>query len=133
MENGNDYGVFFGTEHEQVLKPLFNINPSDLKSFLNWSLETNERWSNPNVEVHNLRAFRDIISKTPDSFIKQQNGGFYAPFLKDIDTPNVLHPLINGNKLTGETLELTISNNSRKHVLLFAINIYAQYMSRSNF
>lgn len=133
MEQGEDYGVFFGTAYEEKFQIIANTNPSELKSFLAFSFETNEKWSNPSVMVYNTRAFREIKSFTPDGYIKQQQGAYYAPFLMDINTPNVQYPLINGRKLSGEALSMEISNNSRNKVTLFAVNIYAQYIPRTNF
>ena len=132
-EKGDKYVEFYGVKYKQVITPVFNKNPSDLKKFQNFSIESNERWSNPLVKVFNSRAFRDIESNTPDAMIKQQNGGFNAAFLKDTNTPNKDLALYNGNDLVGETLMIRLENESDNHVLLFAVNIYADYMPRSNF
>ena len=56
-------------------------------------------------------------------------GVFYAPFMFDINTPNVANPVINGNKLVGETLLLRLENNDNTQVILYAINIYGGYVS----
>jgi hypothetical protein len=96
-------------------------------------LESNAKWSNPYVEVANSRAFRPIESFTPDGKIVRRQGVFYAPFMFDVNTPNIVNPVINGNKLVGETLLLRLENNDNTQVILYAINIYGGYVSRSNF
>ena len=51
----------------------------------------------------------------------------------DVNTPNVANPVINGNKLVGETLVLRLENDDTTQVILYAVNIYAGYLYRSNF
>ena len=51
----------------------------------------------------------------------------------DTNTPNVANPVINGNKLVGETLLLRLENDDNTQVILYAINIYGGYVPRSNF
>lgn len=133
MEKGDKCGWFYGVKYNQVLTPVMNISPSDLKRYFTFSLETNLPWSNPFVKVFNTRAFRDIESKTPDTYIKKMNGGYYSHFLKDSNTPNVQLPLYNGDDLVGETLLMRIENSSDEQVVMYAINIYADYVPRTNF
>ena len=133
MEAGVKYNNFFGVQYKSRLDVVMNQAPSDMKVFTNWSVESNKKWDNPFVEIANSRAFRAIQSRTPDGVIDQQNGAFYAPFMFDINTPNIDNPLINGNSLVGETLLMRLENDSDEQVVLFAVNIYAGYSGRTNF
>lgn len=80
-----------------------------------------------------FKGIQGIESFTPDGKIVRRQGVFYAPFMFDINTPNVANPVINGNKLVGETLLLRLENDDNTQVILYAINIYGGYVSRSNF
>lgn len=135
MEGGDDnsFNTFFGVKYKSRIDAVMNIEPSDLKFYTNWSVESNAKWQNPYVRVANSRAFREIESFTPDGKIVRRQGVFYAPFMFDINTPNVANPVINGNKLVGETLLLRLENNDNTQVILYAINIYGGYVPRSNF
>lgn len=135
MEAGDDnsFNNFFGTKYKSRIDVLMNMQPSDLKFFTNWSVESNAKWNNPYVEVANSRAFRPIESFTPDGKIVRRQGVFYAPFMFDVNTPNIANPVINGNKLVGETLVLRLENDDTTQVILYAVNIYAGYLYRSNF
>lgn len=133
MEKGIDYNKFFGVQEKSKVWVMMNVNPSDMKFFTNWSVESNEKWTNPYVKVDNSRAFRTIESRTPDASIIKQNGVFYSAFSFDLNTPNVVNPLINGNKLCGETLIMHLENDSNTEVVLFAVNIYAGLIRRTNF
>ena len=76
------------------------------------------------MRVANSRAFREIESFTPDGKIVRRQGVFYAPFMFDINTPNVANPLIvTGNKLVGETLLLRLENDDNTQVILYAMHI----------
>lgn len=129
----NSYNTFFGVKYKSRIDAIMNIAPSDLKFFTNWSVESNVKWQNPYVKVANSRAFREIESFTPDGKIVRRQGVFYAPFMFDTNTPNVVNPVINGNKLVGETLLLRLENNDSTQVILYAINIYGGYIPRSNY
>lgn len=133
MEVTDVYNNFFGIQYKSKLSLVYNENPSDMKGFLAWSVESNKKWSNTNVEVFNNRAYRIQNSETPDELIRMQNGVFYAPFLMDKNTENVANPLFEGNRLSGETLILDIENMDTENVLLFSVNIYGQYLPRTNF
>ena len=133
MEKGDKYTNFFGVQEEQSIWVMMNINPSDMKFYTNWSVESNEKWSNPYVKIDNSRAFRLIESRTPDASIIKQNGVFYSAFCFDTNTPNVINPLINGNKLCGETLIMHLKNNKDTEIVLFAVNVYAGLIHRTNF
>lgn len=133
MDATNVNNNFFGVQYKSALWVVMNVSPSDMKFFTNWSVESNDKWSNPFVEVANSRAFRAIESRTPDSMINKQDGAFYAPFMFDTNTPNVANPLLNGNSLAGETLLIKLENESAEDVVLFAVNIYGGYSGRTGF
>jgi len=133
MEHGEKYNNFFGAQYKSVLHAIMNVSPSDMKFFTNWSVEGNEKWENPYVRVYNSRSFRVIESETPSAKIVRQNGVYLAPFMFDKNTVGIQYPLINGNRLCGETLLMVLENSSDTEVLLFAINIYAGYSGRTNF
>jgi len=135
MEYGdaNSFNNFFGTKYKSVIDVVMNEANSDLKCFKNWSVESNKLWSNPYVRVDNSRAFRDIESKTPTAKIIKRQGVFYAPFMFDINTPNIQNPLISGNPLVGETLLMRLENDDTDEVILYAVNIFADYVARSNY
>lgn len=135
MEQGdnNSYGNFFGVKYPAVVDVVMNNGASEGKFYTNWSVESNKKWSNPYVKIYNSRAFRDIESRTPDAKIIRKQGVFYAPFMYDANTPNVQNPLVNGNRLVGETILMRLENNDTDEAVLFAVNIFAGYAGRSGY
>ena len=129
----NSYNIFFGIAYSSILDVIMNKQPSETKYFKNWSVESNMLWENPYVKIDNSRAYRLIESETPNGKITKKLGGFYAPFMFDKNTENVQYPLINGNRLVGEALLMRLENKDNTNVILFCINIYAGYVSRTNF
>lgn len=134
LESGdnNSFGNFFGKKYKNKILVVMNIANSETKNFTNWSVEATDKWLNPNVEVINPRAFREIKSRTPSNMIVRKQGVFYAPFMFDINTPNIQNPLILGLPLIGEVLLLHLENDSDKETILYAVNIYGEYKGRSN-
>jgi hypothetical protein len=48
---------------------------------------------------------------------------FLAAFLKDQNTPNVTHPLLNGDDMRSKYLRILLENNSTTPTKLFFLNV----------
>ena len=46
MEGGDDnsFNTFFGVKYKSRIDAVMNIEPSDLKFYTNWSVESNAKW-----------------------------------------------------------------------------------------
>ena len=134
MDKSDVYNVFFGVADNSVILIVANDNPSEIKDFQNFSIESNELWENR----HNIVPFsptvgREQLSVTLNSLIENKNGVFYGAIYKDINTPNVQDPLYNGKDMIGGVMTMEFSNSSIGRVELYAINVYAGYVPRTNF
>lgn len=109
----NYYGVSWPTEVHVVT----NENPSNVKVWESVSLESTEAWEmNQAVTPHNQET---SIALT--DFENKENI-FYAHMRNDINTPNVVDPIINGDVMRDVTMLAKFRNASQNFVKIFAIN-----------
>ena len=134
LDKGNSYNEFFGVKYSSSLVVVMNQSPSEIKNFLAFSVESTDFWKNVKVRVpYNSYLGREQESITLDALIENKNGIYYGAIQKDSLTPNVVHPLYNGENMIGDVLEIEFENDSNDNVKLFAINVYAGYVGRTNF
>jgi len=134
LDKGNSYNEFFGVKYSSSLVVVMNQSPSEIKNFLAFSVESSDFWKNIRVKIpYNSYLGREQESVTPDGLIENKNGIYYGAIQKDSLTPNVVHPLYNGENMIGDVLEIEFENDSNDNVKLFAINVYAGYVGRTNF
>lgn len=128
------YGNFFGIQTAQTISVVMNREPSMVKDFLAWSLETDTNWEVFNVEVPlNKSLMRRQVSRVPQSMNEGYERGYFGQILKDETTPNTAFPLHEGNDMAGETLLFEIRNSESAKTQLFAINIYGQLVPRTGY
>jgi hypothetical protein len=130
----NEYNTFFGTKYNSSLTVIANDNPSDVKDYLAFSIESNSFWKNIlNTIPYSPTVGRaqEIITHPP--LIQNKNGVFYVAIQKDRLTPNIQFPLYEGKDMIGNVMLLEFENESAERVELFCINVYSGYVGRTNF
>jgi hypothetical protein len=109
----NYYGVSWPTELEVVS----NESASNVKVWESVSLESTQPWEMYDAETPNNQ--KTIILLT--DFENKENI-YYAYMRNDINTPNVVDPIINGDVMRDVTLLAKFRNSSQSFVKIFAIN-----------
>lgn len=116
-EAGTTYNNFYGQQSAIKITTILNMAPSDMKGWLSMALETNKRWSAPSIKTPSGQE-----SELADTDFELIENVYYADLLKDQNTPNVSNPLIFGDDLLGETLEVTLSNSDPTYTRIYAVN-----------
>ncbi len=114
------YNNFYGVQLPQRAKVIGNSDPSTMKRYMNMSLETNKPWSAPSINTPSGQE-----SELVESDFELIENVYHADLLKDANTPNVENPLIFGEDLLGETVEVEIENSNSEYTKIYAINIYS--------
>jgi hypothetical protein len=134
LDKGVDYNTFFGVKDKSKLIIIMNEAPSEIKDFQAYSIESNKFWENIiNTIPYNTNLGRKQESVTLDALVQNKNGIFYGAIQKDMLTIGKQDPLYNGNDMVGDVMLLEFENDNNERVELFAINVYAGYVGRTNF
>jgi hypothetical protein len=119
-------GNLYGTQNSMVMKTVFNENPTNTKTFLATAIHSNKKWSAPNqgdVKTEDTDMYGTQETRILENKFKYQDRVFYSDIPRDMKTPNVIAPVINGDKMQGSILEIQIQNNHSQEVKLFAIDV----------
>lgn len=126
---------FYGVQYTSKLGAVSNQDSGKVRNFMAISEESNEVWSCPEIEVPaNAQFPTGMISRLIKSKFVNKEGVFYAPFLKDMNSPNFAtqnEALIGGRDLRGHVLRITLENDSTTPVVLNAINVRYIYSELS--
>ena len=134
--NDNDvYNNFYGVQYKSQVRFVANQERGKVKGFNAISQEANEAWSVPIITTPpNSNYPKGMLSRINKGKFVKKEGVLYAPFNKDMNDPqftNKQQALINGRFLVGQSLEVTLENDSTKETVLFAANILYQLQERS--
>jgi hypothetical protein len=103
-----------------------SIYPANRKRFLNVEMKASEIWEIPAIETDT-----EQVSEILTADYIEREGDFYAEFLRDVNTPNVTYPLIEGDFLVGNVIYLTVRNNSTEKALFTGVTPVAIPSERS--
>ena len=112
------YNNFYGTQHEQKIRFLSNIEPDIIKFYNNINVQATNRYSMPEA----TNQFGQKTSLIVDDF-DDDEGVFKASLLRDENTPNVENPLIEGDVMRCHSMTIEIENIDTELVKLFAVEI----------
>jgi hypothetical protein len=114
---------FFGQQFNATLTVVFNNNINVNKTFLNLAeLASNEVWECPLIYTNvNTYGTQRQESKLLWQNFKLQEGGYYAPILRDIRSPK---GWVNGDTMKGAWVAIKFqAKDSSKFVFLSAIQL----------
>lgn len=111
-------GRFYGTNYAAQVTVVANENPSYPKIFKTIQQESTTQWECPSI----LTLESQSSNLIDDDFEKIQNQ-WYASFWFDSNTPNVTHPLINGDPLRSTAMEIQMENDSTSEEKMFAVGV----------
>jgi hypothetical protein len=94
----DSYNTFYGEHTPSEFWVICNASPSNVKILLAISEETNSPWA-----VHSITTPNKQESNLIESDFQEKENNQYAALWKDQLTPNVVHPLINGDVMRDRT------------------------------
>jgi hypothetical protein len=116
-EAGTTYNNFYGQQYSSKATVIFDAGPSFMKRWLAISMETNKAWSAPSIKTPSGQESE--LATTDFELIENV---YYADLLKDKNTPNIQDPLIFGDDMLGETIEVSLSNTDQTYTRIYAVN-----------
>lgn len=113
------YGDFYGTQYEGMIEFPFNEDAVLKKQPLAMEIESNNGEWYVEEAVNN----QDQTTNIPNNYFDEREGEYYAPILRDTNTPNKTYPLLDGWKMVGSYLKVKLKNDSTDLVNLFSSSL----------
>jgi hypothetical protein len=126
---GNLYGTFYPAE----LHVVSNAESFNVKTYLTIGENSNKVWeayeiTTPADDAH---PNGQVTESLKDDFVMKE-GVYYAPILRDANTPNVQYPLIQGDPIKGRTAKFKLRNSDTTPVEMYSFNVNIIASERSN-
>lgn len=131
MNEGAEYGNFYGTRYDQYVSVIGNVNPEIQKTYLSMALHTNFTdaslglWYAPTITVKDSETGANQISELVESDFVHRNAEWRAAFLRDVNTVGVTNPLFSGDRLKGKTIEIKLLNSNYNYVIINNLLIFS--------
>jgi hypothetical protein len=126
------YNNFFGVQYPMILDCYGNDNAGAEKVYQSLFLHANKLFTCPNtgdiVTLGNVNYPNGMSSRLKEGYWKAVEGGFYAPFLRDINDPKYpddLQSLLNGRELRGRSIKVQLTSEGSEYTTLSLIAIKA--------
>ncbi|MES3018231.1 MAG: hypothetical protein V4721_10650, partial [Bacteroidota bacterium] len=121
------HGNFYGVQHKAEFWVYLNANPSNVKVFTAISQETLSPW-----EVYEITTPGGQLSNLLESDFDGTEGNQYAGVLKDVNTPNIALPLLEGDEVRDRTFLVKFRYNGTDYNKINAVNFYYIASNLSN-
>lgn len=134
VHNVNEsYGSQYGTFRPAELHVVSNAESFNVKTYLTIGENANKIWeayeiTTPADEAHPNGQLTESLK---DDFVMRE-GVYYAPILRDANTPNVQYPLIEGEPIKGRTAKFKLRNSDNTAAEMYSFNINVIASERSN-
>jgi len=117
--DSNTYNSFyFEIQQTSLIRFISNIEPNKIKFYNNINVKATDVFSMPKAtNQFGQETSLDVID------FEEEEGVYKAAFLRDVNTPNVTLPLIEGDEIRCHSLTIDIENNSSELVKLFSVAI----------
>lgn len=126
-QNSATKNKFFGTQYETSVSVVFNQDPSNSKFFKGVSVEATGIFDCPVISTPSGQS-----SELIESDFELWENVYYAALLRDVNTPNISNPLIEGDVLRDSTIEITFRNDNTDYVKINAVNIHHENSELTN-
>lgn len=126
--SGATYNNFYGTQYTRKLRIAINPQPSKVKNYLSLNISADQIMNDETGTDIPIRAYNKEGQETytPVYEFEKLEGTYYAPILKDINTPNVdasLLELRHGDDMRSQVLELEVICDRTDAALLYFVNV----------
>ncbi len=121
---------FYGVQYSSKLTFVSNQNNSKMRIFLALVIDGSDLWYCPDddsIIIPPSSAYPNgMASRLQKTAFRRVGTDWYAPFKKDLNTPNkpsVLEALVNGRDLTGHAIVIRLQNDSTEEVSLKSASV----------
>ena len=117
--DSNTYNSFyFEIQQTSLIRFISNIEHNQIKFYNNINVRATDVFSMPKAtNQFGQETSLDVID------FEEEEGVYKAAFLRDVNTPNVTLPLIEGDEIRCHSLTIELENNSSELVKLFSVAI----------
>lgn len=114
---------FYGVKYPSLIRVIFNLFPKSIKTW--WAIMIDQRQDNALFEwlCSNVTNIVGQQSNIPNRKFERWFQLWHAFFLRDVNTPHKIYPLIEGDLLQSTTLTVDIENPSNDKVSLREIRV----------
>ena len=109
---------FYGVQDNSEIWIYCNVSPSDIKVFTDLGLEATAIW-----EAIDIITPSGQSSELLTIDFKEIEGQFFAPILKDKNTPNVDFPIVQGDPVRGQWCLFKLRYSADLFAKLYSVNI----------
>ncbi len=128
VHNANSlYNNFYGVQYQSEVHVVSNADPSKVKVYNAVSEETPNAW-----EAYEISTSDGQLTKIDYEDFELKEGLQYAAIPFDLNTPNVINPIYNGDPIRSTAVLVKLRNNSTEFRKLFAVNFMIKASERSN-
>jgi hypothetical protein len=119
IQNSNEtYNQFYGLDYKSSIRFLSNVEPNKVKVFCYITQDSNTIWSMPTA----VNQYEQETSLLTTDF-EDVEGVYKTSFLRDANTPNKQFPLIEGDEMRSNSMDITLENDSQEFVKLFSVGV----------
>lgn len=116
---------YFGITYPRRIGMVYNDNPGADKIFQSLVVEAESVWTAPAITTPEGQS-SNLIAEDFEAHETQ----FLAALLKDVNTPNVADPLLNGDELRSKLLSVRLENSDTVNTRLFFVSAGYQLSGR---
>jgi hypothetical protein len=128
LHNSNSvYNNFYGIQYSSEVHVVFNDFPDKTKIFQAMTEQSTGIWYCPNIKTP-IGQLTNLI----DGDFQEKEGKFHADFYMDVNSPNITDPLIEGNPMRDETLEIEMKNDELGLVVFYDVSLMFAPSERSD-
>lgn len=109
---------FYGQQYSSEIHVVSNLNPNEVKVYDNISLESTDVF-----EAYEITNNSGQLSNLITSDFELYENMWYATLWKDVNTPNITNPLIEGDSIRGSEILLKLRNSSTGYEKILAVNV----------
>ena len=117
---------FYGQQFISIIKAVFKVSPRTIKTWIVAGSNGTEAWVWSSITtVPDFYSPGGQETNILDTEFSNFEGAFWAAMNKDLNSPYVVNPIIDGNDMRSEVLHCTLTNTITSKSVLFHIFVRA--------
>jgi hypothetical protein len=123
---------FFGEQQSSTVTFPVNKAPGKVKIFVELKTSSDTVWYASSLLINEGQPYPvGMISILPAGKFKYIEGNYYSDILRDMQTPGVTNPLLNGRPMRGDAMMVTLAQDEPTPSALFMVSCVYVYSEKS--
>jgi len=118
--------TFYGNIAVQKIRTVFNERWQNIKTWLTLTEHANKKWEAPtkgDISTENTDMYGVQETRILENKFQYQDRKFNSNIPRDMNTPNITAPVINGDRLQSEVLIVSLENTHTELTKLTALEV----------